>query len=258
MEYESHGSQVVGVQSVEQNATSGDFPLRVDRSMRFLVVEDNPKLAEIIRRALHEQSYSADVALLGREGEDKAAQGQYDCIILDLMLPDIDGVDVCRNLRRRKVATPILMLTALSSTTDKVNGLDAGADDYLTKPFETEELIARSRALLRRAQAVEGAVLRFGGIEMDLVKRSVKRDDQPVRLTAKEFALLEYFMRKPDRVLTRSNIGERVWDMLFEDESNVVEVYVSRLRRKIDKGFDKALIHTVIGTGYVLSMEPPA
>jgi DNA-binding response OmpR family regulator len=174
------------------------------------------------------------------------------------MLPDHDGVQLCKNLRRHKIATPILMLTALSSTADKVTGLNAGADDYLTKPFETDEFIARLRALLRRAQAAEGATLRFEDIEMDLVKRSVHRAAKPIRLTSKEFALLEYFLRNPNRVLTRTNIGERVWSMLFEEESNVVEVYVSRLRRKIDKGFDKQLIHTVIGTGYVLSADDPA
>jgi DNA-binding response OmpR family regulator len=176
-------------------------------------------------------------------------------IILDLMLPDHDGVQLCRNLRRRRVSTPILMLTALSATDEKVAGLEAGADDYLTKPFDLDEFIARVRALLRRAQSSEGANLSFGGIEMDLVSRTVTREGKRIELTAKEFALLEYFMRNPERVLTRTNIGERVWDLLFQDESNVIEVFVSRLRRKIDRGFDKPLIHTVIGTGYTLSTE---
>ena len=225
--------------------------------MRFLVIEDNPKLAEVIRKSLEEQGYHVDVTHSGRDGEDSAASGAYDLVVLDLMLPDHDGVELCRNLRRRKVATPILMLTALSSTSDKVTGLEAGADDYLVKPFEHEELIARVRALLRRAQAVEGAVLRFEDIEVDLVKRTVTRAGQPINLTAREFALLEYFMRNPHRVLTRTILGERVWDMNFEDESNVIEVYVSRLRSKIDKGFDKPLLHTVTGTGYVLTNEKP-
>jgi len=225
--------------------------------MRFLVIEDNPRLADVLKKGLEEQSYNVDVALSGHEGEELAVRGSYDGIVLDVMLPDHDGVQLCRNLRRHKVSTPILMLTALSTTTDKVEGLNAGADDYLTKPFETDELIARLRALLRRAQAAEGAVLRFEDIEMDLVKRSVHRAGKPTRLTAKEFALLEYFLRNPNRVLTRTNIGERVWSMLFEEESNVVEVYVSRLRRKVDRGFDKQLIHTVIGTGYVLSADEP-
>jgi len=174
------------------------------------------------------------------------------------MLPDYDGIQLCKNLRRHKIKTPILILTALSTTENKVDGLNAGADDYLTKPFEIEELLARLRALLRRPQDAESAVLRFEDVEMDLLKRSVTRAAKPIRLTAKEFALLEYFLRSPNRVLTKTLLGERVWDMLFDEESNVVEVYVSRLRRKMDKGFDKRLIHTVIGTGYMLSAEEPA
>ena len=225
--------------------------------MKFLIIEDNPRMAEIIRLALAEQTYNTDVANTGYSGEDMAATGSYDGIILDLMLPDHDGVQVCRNLRRRGVSTPILMLTALSSTDDKVSGLDAGADDYLTKPFESEELVARVRALLRRAKAVEGAVLKYHDMEMDLATRRVKRADQSIKLSSKEFALLEYFMRHPYRVLTRSMIGEHVWDMTLDEESNVIEVYVSRLRNKIDKDFDLKLIHTVVGTGYVLSADGP-
>lgn len=223
--------------------------------MRFLIIEDNERLAELLQKGLEEHGYTVDVCHRGREGEQMAVVNTYDVIILDLMLPDHDGVQICRELRRRGIGTPILMLTALSSTNDKVSGLEAGADDYLTKPFDLDELIARGRALLRRSQAVEGAVLRYADVEMDLVARRVIRGEKQVNLTSKEFALLEYFMRNPDRVLTRSNIGERVWDMLFEDDSNVIEVYVSRLRSKIDRSFEKPLIHTVIGTGYVLSAE---
>jgi len=226
--------------------------------MKILVIEDNERLAKLICRGLEEHGYAADMTASGRRGEEMAAAGTYDVIVLDLMLPDHDGVQVCRDLRRRRVSTPILMLTALSSTEDKVTGLEAGADDYLTKPFDSEELVARVRALMRRAQSSEGAKLSFGGITMDLVGRTVTRDGQRLELTAKEFALLEYFMRNPERVLTRTNIGERVWDLLFEDESNVIEVYVSRLRNKVDKGFDQPLIHTVVGTGYVLSAERSA
>jgi DNA-binding response OmpR family regulator len=223
--------------------------------MRFLVVEDNPKLGGQIRRILEDQGYNVTLTTSGREGEEEAARGSFDAIILDVMLPDHDGVQVCKNLRRRKISTPILVLTALSSTTDKVAGLEAGADDYLTKPFEFEEFVARVRALLRRAKPEEGTTLRFEEIEMDLVRRKVVRAGQAIALTSKEFALLEYFLRNPNRVLARSLIGERVWDLAFEEESNVIEVYVSRLRNKIDKGFDRPLIHTVIGTGYVLSAE---
>lgn len=221
--------------------------------MRFLVVEDNPHLAQQVRRMLEEQSYEATLVSLGRDAEELVARESFDLIVLDLMLPDYDGVQLCRNFRRRKIATPILMLTALSSTEDKVDGLNAGADDYLTKPFETDEFIARVRALLRRSQGGEGSILKVDDLEMNLLKRSVNRNGTRIELTAKEFALLEYLMRNPDRVLTRSNIGERVWGLLFEEESNVIEVYVSRLRRKVDRDFEKPLIHTVIGTGYMLS-----
>lgn len=226
-------------------------------AMRILIIEDNQKLANQVRRMLDEQAYQSEVVSSGHDGEALAARDSFDLIILDLMLPDHDGVQLCRNLRRRKVATPILMLTALSSTEDKVEGLNAGADDYVIKPFEPDEFIARVRALLRRAQPNEGATLSFGGIQMDLLKRRVRRDGVPIELTAKEFALLEYFLRSPDRVLTRTNIGEHVWGLLFEEESNVIEVYVSRLRRKVDKDFDKQLIHTVVGTGYMLSADKP-
>lgn len=226
--------------------------------MRCLIVEDNPRLAEQVRRILEEQTYEVVITGSGRDAEEKCARESFDLIILDLMLPDYDGVQLCRNLRRRKLATPILMLTALSSTEDKVEGLNAGADDYLTKPFEPEELLARVRALLRRTEPTEGTVLTFEDLEMDLVKRRVTRNGTAIDLTAKEFALLEYFLRNPDRVLTRTNIAERVWGLLFEEESNVIEVYVSRLRRKVDKGFDQPLIHTVVGTGYVLSGDRPA
>src|SRR5262245_56484631 len=227
--------------------------------MRLLVIEDNPKLGSHLRRILEEQGYVVDLTESGHHGEEKAASESYDGIVLDVMLPDHDGVQICKNLRRRKIATPILMLTALSATSEKVAGLEAGADDYLTKPFETDEFVARVRALLRRAQPEEGTTLRFEDVELDLVKRRVTRAGQAIGLTTKEFALLEFFLRNPHRVLQRSLIGERVWDLAFEEESNVIEVYVSRLRNKVDKGFSKPLIHTVIGTGYVLSAEgPPA
>jgi DNA-binding response OmpR family regulator len=226
--------------------------------MRFLIIEDNVKLGSRIGQALQEQGYIADVVSSGQDGEEKASTGSYDGIILDVMLPDHDGVQICKNLRRQKISTPILVLTALSDTTEKVAGLDAGADDYLTKPFELEELIARVRALLRRAKPEEGTHLRFEDLEMDLVKRSVSRSGTAVGLTAKEFSLLEYFLRNPNRVLTRSLIGERVWDIAFEEESNVIEVYMSRLRSKIDKNFSPPLLHTVIGSGYSLTIDSPA
>jgi DNA-binding response OmpR family regulator len=225
--------------------------------MRLLVVEDDPTIAGFVRQGLEELGYTVDVAGDGKAGEARAASGGYDIIILDIMLPGQSGIDVCRHLRQRGVGTPILMLTALSSTGNKVEGLQAGADDYLVKPFDFEELAARIQALMRRGQAGEASVLRFEDLEMDLLKRQVARAGKKVRLTAKEFALLEYFMRRPNRVLTRTNIGQQVWDMNFEYSGNVIEVYVSTLRRKIDKGYAKPLIHTVIGAGYMLSAEPP-
>lgn len=225
--------------------------------MRILVVEDNPKVAVAIQKGFAAQGYAVDIADRGYDAEETAAGTPYDAIVLDLMLPDRDGVDICKALRRRGIKTPILMLTALSGTQDKVNGLNAGADDYLPKPFEFDELLARVRALLRRGCATESSVLRFEELELDLVKRSAKRKGTTISLTTKEFALLEYFIRNSHRVLTRTQIGEHVWDMNFEPGSNVIDVYVSALRRKIDKGFDTPLIHTKIGSGYVMSAEPP-
>ena len=226
--------------------------------MRALLADDH----SIVRRGLRGLLESAGVTVVAEAADGAEAVrlcGEHlpDVLILDLMLPDRDGLDICRALRRRGIKTPILILSAISATSDKVTGLNAGADDYLAKPFEFEELIARVRALLRRGQATEAAVLRVGDVELDLTKRSVKRAGQVIQLTNKEFALLEYFMRKVDRVLTRTQIGEHVWDLNFDPASNVIDVYVSMLRRKIDKGFENPLIHTIIGTGYMFSLNKP-
>lgn len=218
--------------------------------MRILVVEDNPDMAAAIRQGLRENGYSVDVAHKGFEGEELAASEPYDLVILDVMLPDRDGIDLCRNLRRRGVAALILMLTALSSTEQKISGLDAGADDYLTKPFEFEELLARIRALLRRGQATEATKLEYGGVQLDLIRRRVHRDGHKIKLSAKEFALLEFFLRNTDRVVDRMTIAQKVWDINFEPSSNVIDVCVSALRKKLDREFDHALIHTVVGMGY--------
>ncbi|MCC6907543.1 MAG: response regulator transcription factor [Phycisphaerales bacterium] len=229
--------------------------------MRVLVIEDNPKMAEAIRKGLVEHNYVVEVRHRGYEGEDEAVANEYDVIVLDRMLPDRDGIDVCRNLRKRHIATPILLLTALSGTNQKVSGLDAGADDYLAKPFEFDELIARIRALLRRGQASESRILKFHDIELDLDQRSATRAGEKIKLSAKEFALLEYLMRNPDRVLTRQSISEKVWDMNYEPSSNVIDVFISALRRKMDRDFDRPLIHTVIGAGYrfgIMDDEPVA
>lgn len=218
--------------------------------MRVLVIEDNPKIASAIQAGLREHGQAVDMANTGREGEDMAATGVYDLVLLDLMLPDCDGVEVCRNLRRRGVKSKILVLTALSTTEDKVTGLDAGADDYLSKPFQFEELLARTRALLRRGEASEARHLRYEDLELDLYSRVAKRAGQSVELSNREFSLLEFLMRNPGRVLSRTQIGEKVWDMNFEASSNVVDVQVSALRRKMDRGFPLELIHTIKGVGY--------
>lgn len=221
-------------------------------SMRVLIIEDNPKMAGAIQKGLTAHGYAVDVSGTGFEGEELASSGhtEYDLIILDLMLPDRDGVDVCRNLRRRCIDSPILMLTALSGTDDKVAGLDAGADDYLTKPFEFEELLARIRALLRRGEATEGRVLDCDDLQLDLYTRKAKRGDQEHELSNKEYALLEYLMRNPNRVLSRAQIAEKVWDMNYSPGSNVIDVYMSTLRKKLDRGHERELFHTIKGAGY--------
>jgi DNA-binding response OmpR family regulator len=218
--------------------------------MRILVVEDNPDMASALQQGLRENGYSVDVAHKGFEGEELAVSEPYDLVILDVMLPDRDGVELCRSLRRREVSSYVLMLTALSKTDHKITGLDAGADDYLTKPFQFDELLARIRALLRRGQASEGTRLTFGGLELDLVSRRVERDGERIKLSAKEFGLLEFLMRNQDRVVDRMTIAQKVWDINFEPSSNVIDVCISSLRKKVDRGFDQPMIHTVVGMGY--------
>ena len=209
-----------------------------------------PRMAEALSRGLEGQGYAVDVAARGYEGEELAVAEPYDLIVLDIMLPDRDGLDVCRDLRRQGIATPILTLTSLSSTADKVGGLDAGADDYLTKPFDFEELLARVRALLRRGTASEASRLSYADLEIDLLERTVRRAGELIQISAKEFTMLEFFVRNPDRVLDRSTIAQKIWGLNYEPSSNVIEVYVSNLRRKLDRDFDPPLIHTVIGMGY--------
>jgi DNA-binding response OmpR family regulator len=218
--------------------------------MRVLIIEDNPKMSSALENGLRQHGYATDATPHGFEGEEAAMSGKYDLILLDLMLADRDGVEVCRNLRRRGSRSKILMLTALSGIKDKIQGLDVGADDYLTKPFEFEELLARIRALLRRGDATEARTLRCDDLELDLYLRVAKRGTSSIELTSKEFGLLEYLMRNPNRVLSRAQICEKVWDLSFEPSSNVVDVYVSSLRRKLDHGHPRQLIHTVKGVGY--------
>jgi DNA-binding response OmpR family regulator len=221
--------------------------------VRILVIEDNTRLAASIQRGLVAHGYSVDVAHDAEQGEALAASVPYDLLVLDLMLPDAHGVELCKRLRRRGVQTPVLMLTALSSRNQKVAGLDAGADDYLTKPFEFEELLARIRAILRRGTASEASKLECHGLEIDLLTRSVRRDGREIRLSPKEFALLEFLARNQDRVVDRATIAQKVWDIRYEPSSNVIDVYIASLRKKIDRGFERPLIHTIVRMGYRLS-----
>jgi len=225
--------------------------------MRILVVEDQIKMANFMKKGLNEVGYAVDVAETGQSAETLAAENEYDLIVLDVMLPDQNGMDTARHLRRDGFEGPILMLTALSTTKDKVHGLDAGADDYLTKPYEFDELLARVRALLRRkpGQTTGASNLRYAELELDLIHRVAKRDNKEIPLTAKEFALLEYLMRNPERPLGRVSIAEHVWDIHFDSESNVIDVYINLLRKKVDAPFPKKLIHTVVGVGYVLKAQ---
>jgi two-component system, OmpR family, response regulator len=218
--------------------------------MRVLVVEDEVKLAGLLRRGLAEEGHAADVAGTGDDALWMAAATEYDAIVLDVMLPGRDGFDVCRALRERGVWSPVLMLTARDAVTDRVAGLDAGADDYLAKPFAFAELLARLRALARRGSAERPAVLEAGGLRLDPAARTVHRGDVPIALSAKEFALLETFMRRPGRVLSRYQLLEHAWDHAYENRSNVVDVYVRYLREKVDRPFGLETIETVRGAGY--------
>lgn len=223
--------------------------------MRLLIVEDQRKMASFLKRGLAEAGYAVDLAETAAAGECLAAENIYDLIILDVMLPDQNGFDTARHFRKDGYKGPILMLTALSSTKDKVSGLDAGADDYLIKPFAFDELLARIRALLRRQGSDVQSELRLADLEMNLLTRKVTRDGKEIILTPKEFALLEYLLRNPNRPVSRTTLYEHVWDVHFDNESNVIDVYINMLRKKIDQGAKKKLIHTVVGVGYVLKQE---
>lgn len=224
--------------------------------MRILIVEDNPKTALSVQKGLATFGISADVSHSGVEGEELAAAGDYDLVLLDQLLPDRGGPDVCRNLRARNIDTPILMLTALSSLHSGADGLQAGATDALTKPFAFEELLARVRAFARREPARVVRTRRYDDLELDLASRTATRGQASVVLSKKELALLEYLMRHPDRVISRTQIGGHVWGSAFEASSNVIDVYVSTLRRKIDRGHERPLIHTIKGAGYRFGSAP--
>jgi two-component system OmpR family response regulator len=220
--------------------------------MRVLVVEDEVKMARLLERGLREEGYAVDLARDGTDATWRATETPYDAIVLDVMLPDADGFEVCRTLREREVWSPVMMLTARDGVGDRVAGLDAGADDYLTKPFSFEELLARLRALVRRGAPERPVVLRVGDLSLDPATRRVDRAGAPIDLTAKEFALLGYLMRHPGEVLGRTQLIEHVWDFAYEGDSNVVDVYVRYLRQKIDRPFGVETIETVRGAGYRL------
>lgn len=221
--------------------------------MKILIVEDEPKVASFIKRGLEESHYDADLAYDGSSAEKLARQYKYDLFILDIIIPGTGGLLLCKKLKGLFPGVPVLMLTALGTTEDKLAGFDAGANDYLVKPFEFRELLARAKVLLKMADQSYDTRNKIivGDLELDLDKKSVRRGTQQIDLTAKEFSLLEYFMRNPGRVLTRNDIAEKVWDTSFNFSTNVVDVYINFLRKKIDKGYDKKLIHTKVGFGYI-------
>jgi len=220
--------------------------------MRVLVVDDEPKLSALIARALREEGHAADVAANGTDALWMAQAAPYDAIVLDVMLPEVDGFEVLRRLREREVWTPVLMLTARDAIVDRVDGLDAGADDYLTKPFSFDELLARLRAIARRGAVERPTVVEVGDLRLDPAGRRAWRGAVELRLTAREFTILELFMRRPGQVLTRLQLLEGAWDMAFESRSNIVDVYIRYLREKIDRPFGRTSLETVRGVGYRL------
>src|SRR6266508_6275696 len=220
--------------------------------MRILVVEDEEAIAAFLRQGLTEAGYAVDLAVDGAEALHWAAIAAYDAILLDVMLPEQDGLAVCAELRRRSVRTPVLMLTARDTIGDRVHGLDSGADDYLVKPFAFAELLARIRALLRREPALKGTVLQVADLTLDSVSREVRRGGRVITVTTKEYSLLEFLMRHPNQSLTRATIAEHVWDYDFDNLTNIIDVHVFALRRMLDDGHEVKLLHTVRGVGYRL------
>jgi DNA-binding response OmpR family regulator len=221
--------------------------------MRILLVEDEPNAAKMLAKGLRKQTYAVDVARDGPEAVRQASVNDYDLIILDVMLPLKDGFEVCRDLRAGGSSVPILMLTALDAVQDRIAGLDTGADDYLTKPFDFHELLARARALLRRGRALRPGTIEVGDLLIDTRSHEVRRGGELIELTAKEYALLEYLARRAGDVVTRAEISEHVWDESFDPFSNLIEVYIQRLRRRIDEGRETKLIRTLRGEGYRLA-----
>lgn len=225
--------------------------------MKILLVEDEPKVASFIKQGLEEQSYNVTLAYDGFFGHKLATENEFDVIVLDLMIPYMNGLEVCKKLREEGIKTPILMLTALGTTDDKVTGLESGADDYMVKPFEFKEFVARLRALSKRFtdSMQQPKLLKVADLEMNLDEKSVKRSGKSIDLTAKEFSLLEFLLRNKNKVVSRAEISEKVWDIHFDTGTNVIDVYVNFLRKKIDKEFDKKLIQTMVGMGYVIKSD---
>ncbi|MBK8557797.1 MAG: response regulator transcription factor [Lewinellaceae bacterium] len=221
--------------------------------MRILLIEDEAKTRQSLQQGLEEENWMVDIATDGETGLEKAINGQYEVIVSDIMMPGMNGLQICQQLRDRGIRTPVLMLSALGETDDKVLGLESGADDYLTKPFEFREFMARVKALNRRQQirAEFGTKIKIHDLELDTSAKTVRRDGKSINLTPREFALLEFLMRHPGKVLSKTEIAEKVWDLDFDTGTNVIEVYVNYLRNKVDKGFPQKLIHTQFGLGYV-------
>ncbi len=228
--------------------------------MQILVIEDEQKVAAFIKSGLEQHNYTVDVAYDGQMGERLALGKEYHVILLDIIIPVINGIELCRRIKQAKPSTPLLMLTALGTTSDKVIGFEAGADDYLVKPFDFAELLVRIKALTKRFDqsplSVNNSLLQVEDLQLDLDKKIAIRDGKTISLTAKEFDLLEYFMRNRGRVVSKPELAERIWDITFDTGTNVVEVYINILRRKIDKDFDVKLIHTRIGFGYIMTSTP--
>lgn len=223
--------------------------------MKVLVIEDEQQVSSFIKQGLEEQAFEVDVAYDGDIGERLAMSRDYDVVLLDIVIPGINGFDLCAILKKEKPGMPILMLTTLGTTNDKLAGFNAGADDYLLKPFDFEELVARLKALARRSTAAVNShahVLRYEDLKLDMEKKVALRQNKVIKLSAKEFALLEFFLRNAERVIARSELAEKVWGIKFETGTNVVEVYINMLRNRIDKDFEPKLLHTRIGLGYVL------
>ncbi len=223
--------------------------------MKLLVIEDEKKIANLLQKGLHEQGYEVDMCHDGNEGFAQALSQPYDAIVLDIMLPGLDGISLLRKLREKKVTTPVMVLTARGAVDERVEGLDSGADDYMAKPFAMDELVARLRALMRRVTGENISLYKVGDLMMNLVSREVLRGKRKIELTPREFRLLEYLMRAPGQVLTRTQIIERVWEYHFDPGTNLVDVYIQRLRRKVDDGEDVKIIHTERGVGYAVRAD---